>query len=201
MRWGIDTLGAQRLHPTFVMYLYLRVQQRAGKLAEASASSEELLVSHPMPGIRRSRTTFRSSTAASAPASRSRPSGVPRTSPVVGHPARSVATGRRLARRGRERVRLARRPRRAGPQADALQQAGLGPRAGRLLPAQRRLRPIGRSDGPRRHRGVPRQVRLPQRRQTTSSPSCSRPTCPTCRSTGSSLRTGTLLVIEEPADV
>jgi hypothetical protein len=50
VRWGIDTLGAQRLHPTFVMYLYLRTQQRAGKLAEASASSDELLALIEMPG-------------------------------------------------------------------------------------------------------------------------------------------------------
>ena len=50
VRWGIDTLGAQRLHPTFVMYLYLRAQQRAGVLTEASASSEELLSLIRMPG-------------------------------------------------------------------------------------------------------------------------------------------------------
>lgn len=50
VRWSIDTLGAQRLHPTFVMYLYLRVQQRAGKLATASASSDELLALIAMPG-------------------------------------------------------------------------------------------------------------------------------------------------------
>lgn len=50
VRWGIDTLGAQRLHPTFVMYLYLRAQQRAGKLATASASSDELLALIVMPG-------------------------------------------------------------------------------------------------------------------------------------------------------
>jgi hypothetical protein len=50
VRWGIDTLGAQRLHPTFVMYLYLRAQQRAGKLAAASASSDELLALITMPG-------------------------------------------------------------------------------------------------------------------------------------------------------
>lgn len=50
MRWGIDTLGAQRLHPTFVMYLYLRAQHRAGKLATASASSDELLALITMPG-------------------------------------------------------------------------------------------------------------------------------------------------------
>jgi hypothetical protein len=50
VRWGVDTLGAQRLHPTFVMYLYLRRQQRAGNLAEASASSDELLALIEMPG-------------------------------------------------------------------------------------------------------------------------------------------------------
>jgi hypothetical protein len=50
VRWAVDTLGAQRLHPTFVMYLYLRVQQRAGKLATASAASDELLKLIEMPG-------------------------------------------------------------------------------------------------------------------------------------------------------
>lgn len=50
VRWGIRELGAQKLHPTFVMYLYLRVQQRAGRLAEASASSDELLALIRMPG-------------------------------------------------------------------------------------------------------------------------------------------------------
>lgn len=50
VRWGIDMLGSQRLHPTFVMYLYLRAQQRAGKLSEASASSDELLALIQMPG-------------------------------------------------------------------------------------------------------------------------------------------------------
>ena len=50
VRWGIDTLGAQRLHPTFVMYLYLRAQQRAGNLSTASASSDELLALITMPG-------------------------------------------------------------------------------------------------------------------------------------------------------
>lgn len=50
VRWGIAKLGAQRLHPTFVMYLYLRVQQRAGRLTEASASSDELLALIDMPG-------------------------------------------------------------------------------------------------------------------------------------------------------
>jgi hypothetical protein len=50
VRWGIDTLGAQRLHPTFVMYLYLREQHRAGKLSEASAASEEVTALIKMPG-------------------------------------------------------------------------------------------------------------------------------------------------------
>ncbi|KAB1159201.1 hypothetical protein F6X68_08925 [Micromonospora sp. AMSO12t] len=50
VRWGIETLASQRLHPTFVMYLHLRKQQRAGKLGEASASSDELLALIRMPG-------------------------------------------------------------------------------------------------------------------------------------------------------
>lgn len=50
VRWGISTLGGQKLHPTFVMYLYLRVQQRAGKLATATATSDELLKLIEMPG-------------------------------------------------------------------------------------------------------------------------------------------------------
>jgi len=50
VRWAIDTLGAQKLHPTFVMYLYLRKEHRAGRLAEASASSDELLSLIQMPG-------------------------------------------------------------------------------------------------------------------------------------------------------
>lgn len=50
VRWGIDTLGAQKLHPTFVMYLYLRAHSRAGTLAEASASSDEVLSLIRMPG-------------------------------------------------------------------------------------------------------------------------------------------------------
>jgi len=50
VRWSIDTLGAQRLHPTFVVYLYLRERSRAGKLAEASASSDELLALINLPG-------------------------------------------------------------------------------------------------------------------------------------------------------
>ena len=43
VRWAIDTLGDQRIHPTFVMYLYLRVQNRAALLEQASASDPALL--------------------------------------------------------------------------------------------------------------------------------------------------------------
>lgn len=50
VRWAIDTLGSRRLHPTLVMYLYLRKQERAGVLAEASASSDELLALIDLPG-------------------------------------------------------------------------------------------------------------------------------------------------------
>ncbi len=50
VRWAIDTLGARKLHPTFVMYLYLRKEHRAGRLADASASSNEVLSLIRMPG-------------------------------------------------------------------------------------------------------------------------------------------------------
>lgn len=50
VRWSIDALGGQRLHPTFVMYLYLRAKARAGELDSASASSDELLSLIAMPG-------------------------------------------------------------------------------------------------------------------------------------------------------
>lgn len=50
VRWGIETLGARKLHPTFVVYLYLRKQARAGTLADASATSDELLSLIRMPG-------------------------------------------------------------------------------------------------------------------------------------------------------
>lgn len=50
VRWSIDTLGVQRLHPTFVMYLYLRSLDRAGRLETASASDPELLALITMPG-------------------------------------------------------------------------------------------------------------------------------------------------------
>ena len=50
VRWGIDTLSKQKLHPTFVMYLYLRKQDRAGRLADSSASSDEVRSLIRMPG-------------------------------------------------------------------------------------------------------------------------------------------------------
>lgn len=50
VRWSIDVLGAQKLHPTFVMYLYLRKQSKTGALQAASASSPELLELIDMPG-------------------------------------------------------------------------------------------------------------------------------------------------------
>lgn len=50
VRWGIDTLGAQKLHPTFVMYLYLRKENRAGGLSAAAASSGEVESLIRMPG-------------------------------------------------------------------------------------------------------------------------------------------------------
>lgn len=50
VRWGIETLGSRKLHPTFVVYLYLRAKARAGTLGEASATSEELLSLIRMPG-------------------------------------------------------------------------------------------------------------------------------------------------------
>lgn len=50
VRWAIDHLGALKLHPTFVMYLYLRKEHRAGRLPTASASSDEVLSLIRMPG-------------------------------------------------------------------------------------------------------------------------------------------------------
>lgn len=50
VRWAIDTLGAQKLHPTFVMYLYLRKENRAGRLSTAAASSGEVEALIRMPG-------------------------------------------------------------------------------------------------------------------------------------------------------
>lgn len=50
VRWAIDTLGGQKIHPTFVMYLYLRKEHRAGRLLDASARSSEVLSLIRMPG-------------------------------------------------------------------------------------------------------------------------------------------------------
>lgn len=50
VRWSIETLASQRIHPAFVMYLYLRKQARAGSLTHASASSSDLLSLIDLPG-------------------------------------------------------------------------------------------------------------------------------------------------------
>ncbi|QCQ17262.1 hypothetical protein [Microbacterium sp. RG1] len=50
VRWGIETLGLRKLHPTFVVYLYLRAKARSGTLSDASATSDELLSLIRMPG-------------------------------------------------------------------------------------------------------------------------------------------------------
>jgi hypothetical protein len=50
VRWGIETLGKQRIHPTLPMYLYLRLKSRSGQLSEASAASDELLSMIELPG-------------------------------------------------------------------------------------------------------------------------------------------------------
>lgn len=50
VRWSIETLGSQKLHPTLPMYLYLRRKEREGLLSEASAASDELLSMIAMPG-------------------------------------------------------------------------------------------------------------------------------------------------------
>lgn len=50
VRWSIETLGKQKLHPTLPMYLYLRGKERLGELETASAASNELLSLIAMPG-------------------------------------------------------------------------------------------------------------------------------------------------------
>lgn len=50
VRASIETLGKQKIHSTFMMYLYLRMQAREGKLAEASPSSDELKSLIEIPG-------------------------------------------------------------------------------------------------------------------------------------------------------
>jgi hypothetical protein len=50
VRWSIETLGAQKIHSTFLMYLYLRMKARKGELADASPSSEEVRSLMRLPG-------------------------------------------------------------------------------------------------------------------------------------------------------
>jgi hypothetical protein len=50
IRWSIETLGAQKIHSTFLMYLYLRMKARQGALAEASPSSDEVRSLMRLPG-------------------------------------------------------------------------------------------------------------------------------------------------------
>ena len=50
VKWAIATLGSQKIHPTFVPYLYLHKLTAEGRLDEASASSAELLDLIRMPG-------------------------------------------------------------------------------------------------------------------------------------------------------
>jgi len=47
IRWGIDTLGAQAVHPTFAMFLYLRLQSKNGSLAQATAEDLKPLLALP----------------------------------------------------------------------------------------------------------------------------------------------------------
>lgn len=50
VRWAIERLGGQKIHPTFIFYLYLRKQQVEGTLADASSSSREVFDLLRMPG-------------------------------------------------------------------------------------------------------------------------------------------------------
>lgn len=50
VRWGIETLTKQKLHPTLPMYLYLRKKALSGELSTAAASSGELLSLIALPG-------------------------------------------------------------------------------------------------------------------------------------------------------
>lgn len=50
VRWGIETLGSRKIHPTFIFYLYLRKKHVEGMLDEASSSSGELKELLRMPG-------------------------------------------------------------------------------------------------------------------------------------------------------
>lgn len=50
VRASIEILGKQKIHSTFMMYLYLRMKAREGNLAEASPSSDELKSLIDVPG-------------------------------------------------------------------------------------------------------------------------------------------------------
>lgn len=50
VRTSIEILSRERIHSTFMMYLYLRMKAAEGKLAEASPSSAELRSLIEMPG-------------------------------------------------------------------------------------------------------------------------------------------------------
>jgi hypothetical protein len=50
VRTSIEILGKQKIHSTFMMYLYLRMKAGEGKLAEASPSSDEMRSIIQMPG-------------------------------------------------------------------------------------------------------------------------------------------------------
>lgn len=50
VRTSIEVLSRQKIHSTFMMYLYLRMKAKEGKLAEASPSSDELRSLIEMPG-------------------------------------------------------------------------------------------------------------------------------------------------------
>jgi hypothetical protein len=50
VRTSIEILGKQKIHSTFMMFLFLRMKAREGKLAEASPSSDELKSLIEIPG-------------------------------------------------------------------------------------------------------------------------------------------------------
>lgn len=50
VRASIETLGKQKIHSAFMMYLYLRMEASKGKLGQASPSSEELRSLIEIPG-------------------------------------------------------------------------------------------------------------------------------------------------------
>lgn len=50
VRTSIEILGGQKIHSTFMMYLYLKMKAAEGKLAEASPSSDEMRSLIQIPG-------------------------------------------------------------------------------------------------------------------------------------------------------